>query len=255
MESHLVTVPPDALDRRADGRSSSAAWWRSWSTATSSSASSRASISQLAAPELDEQMKFDTKVDPRRAGARSAHRRGDDADLRHLDLRAVEPGRAQGLRLRPHAQPDARCARSLPRRRSKAATPAFAFASGMAAIGTVLELLDTGSHVVVHATTSTAAATGILERVRKRSAGLQASFVDLSDTRALEAAIRPNTRMVWVETPTNPLLKIVDLAAVARAARERGHHLRCATTPSPRPGSSGRSSTASTSSCTRPPST
>jgi cystathionine gamma-lyase len=61
----------------------------------------------------------------------------------------------------------------------------------------------------------------ILERVRKRSAGLQASFVDLSDPANLAKAIRPDTRMVWVETPTNPLLKIVDLAAVAAIAKEK----------------------------------
>jgi cystathionine gamma-lyase len=61
----------------------------------------------------------------------------------------------------------------------------------------------------------------ILERVRKRSAGLQASFVDLSDAQRLEKAIRPNTRMLWVESPTNPLLKLVDLEAVAAVARAR----------------------------------
>src|SRR5258708_14806162 len=62
----------------------------------------------------------------------------------------------------------------------------------------------------------------ILEKVRKRSAGLQASFVDLSDSKQLEPAIRPNTRMLWVETPTNPLLKLVDLSAVAAIAHKRG---------------------------------
>ena len=67
--------------------------------------------------------------------------------------------------------------------------------------------------------------------------------------------MRPNTRMVWVETPTNPLLKLVDLGAVARSCAQRGHPDRRATTPSPRPTSSARSSTASTSSCIRPPST
>ena len=50
----------------------------------------------------------------------------------------------------------------------------------------------------------------LLERVRKRSAGLQVSFVDFTDLAAVEAAIRPETRMLWVETPTNPLLRIVD---------------------------------------------
>ena len=65
----------------------------------------------------------------------------------------------------------------------------------------------------------------------------------------------PETRLIWVETPTNPLLKLVDLAAVAEIAHAARHPDRCATTPSPRPGSSGRSSTASTSWCIRPPST
>src|SRR3982750_4767927 len=98
---------------------------------------------------------------------------------------------------------------------------AFAFASGMAAIGTVLETLDAGSHVVcMHDLYG--GSYRILERVRKRSAGLQASFVDLSDSKTLEPAIRPNTRMLWVETPTNPLLKVVDLSAVAEIAHRRG---------------------------------
>ena len=95
----------------------------------------------------------------------------------------------------------------------------FAFASGMAAIGTVLELLDSGAHVVAMDDLY-GGSYRILERVRKRSAGLQASFVDLSDPEAFEKAIRPNTRMVWVESPTNPMLKIVDLAAIAKVARK-----------------------------------
>src|SRR5690348_9053530 len=75
---------------------------------------------------------------------------------------------------------------------------AFAFASGMAAIGTVLETLDSGAHVVcMHDLYG--GSYRILERVRKRSAGLQATFVDLSDSKALEPAIRPDTRMLWVE--------------------------------------------------------
>ena len=98
---------------------------------------------------------------------------------------------------------------------------AFAFASGMAAIGTVLELLDSGAHVVAMDDLY-GGSYRILERVRKRSAGLQASFVDLSRTENLEAAIKPSTRMLWVESPTNPLLKLVDLEAVAAIARKRG---------------------------------
>jgi cystathionine gamma-lyase len=96
----------------------------------------------------------------------------------------------------------------------------FAFSSGMAAIGTLLELLDAGSHVVaMHDLYG--GSYRILERVRKRSAGLEASFVDLSQPEALERAIRPNTRMLWIESPTNPLLKLVDLEAAAAIARRR----------------------------------
>jgi len=95
----------------------------------------------------------------------------------------------------------------------------FAFASGMAAIGTVLELLDTGSHVVAMDDLY-GGSYRILERVRKRSAGIQASFVDLSIPGSLEKAIRPNTRMLWVESPTNPMLKIVDLEAAAAIAKK-----------------------------------
>jgi cystathionine gamma-lyase len=97
----------------------------------------------------------------------------------------------------------------------------FAFASGMAATATILELLDSGSHII--AMNDLYGGTyRLLENVRKRSAGHKVSFVDLSDPRALEAAIRPDTRLIWVETPTNPLLKLVDLSAVAAIAKRRG---------------------------------
>src|SRR5579862_3795451 len=87
---------------------------------------------------------------------------------------------------------------------------AFAFASGMAASSTVLELLDAGSHIIaMHDLYG--GTYRLLENVRKRSAGHSVSFVDLTAAAALEAALTPNTRMVWVETPTNPLLKLVDL--------------------------------------------
>lgn len=94
----------------------------------------------------------------------------------------------------------------------------FAFASGMAASATVLELLDAGSHIVaMHDLYG--GSYRLLENVRKRSAGHRVSFVDLSNSAALTSAIRPDTRLVWVETPTNPLLKLVDLSAVAALAR------------------------------------
>ena len=97
----------------------------------------------------------------------------------------------------------------------------FAFASGMAATATLLDLLDTGSHVVVMDDVY-GGTYRLFERVRRRSAGLDFSFVDLAQPGALERALRPETRMVWVETPTNPMLKLVDLAEVARTVRGRG---------------------------------
>ena len=97
----------------------------------------------------------------------------------------------------------------------------FAFASGMAATSTILELLDSGSHVIamddVYGGTYR-----LFERVRRRTAGLDFSWVDLSDAAAFEAAIRPETRMVWIETPTNPLLKLVGISQIAAIARKRG---------------------------------
>ena len=96
----------------------------------------------------------------------------------------------------------------------------LAFASGMAAMGTVLELLDAGDHVIAMDDLY-GGSYRLFENVRKRSAGLDFSFVDLSDPEAFEAAIRPETKMVWVESPTNPLLKLVDLQAISEIARSR----------------------------------
>jgi len=97
----------------------------------------------------------------------------------------------------------------------------FAFASGLAATSTILELLDSGSHVIamddVYGGTYR-----LFEWVRRRSAGLDFSWVDLTDPAAFEAAIQPNTRMVWIETPTNPLLKLVDIERISAIARTRG---------------------------------
>lgn len=98
---------------------------------------------------------------------------------------------------------------------------AFAFASGLAATATVLELLQPGDHVV--AMDDLYGGTyRLFENVRKRSAGLEFTFADLTDPAKLEAAMRPETRMVWVETPTNPLLRLVDLSAVAAIAKRHG---------------------------------
>lgn len=97
----------------------------------------------------------------------------------------------------------------------------FAFASGMAASSTVIELLDAGSHVVAMDDIY-GGSFRLFERVRRRTAGLDFSFVDLTDLSAFEAAITPKTKMVWIETPTNPMLKIVDIAAVAAIAKRHG---------------------------------
>ncbi|WP_448229677.1 cystathionine gamma-synthase [Pseudoxanthomonas mexicana] len=100
-------------------------------------------------------------------------------------------------------------------------TRGFAFASGMAATSTVLELLDSGSHVIAMDDLY-GGSYRLFERVRKRTAALDFSFVDLTDLAAFESSIRPETRLVWVETPTNPMLKIVDIAAVCEIAHKRG---------------------------------
>ncbi|MBO9828976.1 cystathionine gamma-synthase [Xanthomonas sp. A2111] len=97
----------------------------------------------------------------------------------------------------------------------------FAFASGMAATATVIELLDSGSHVIAMDDLY-GGSYRLFERVRKRTAALDFGFVDLTDPAAFEAAIRPTTKMVWIETPTNPMLKIVDIAAIAAIARRHG---------------------------------
>ncbi len=98
---------------------------------------------------------------------------------------------------------------------------AYAFASGMAAIATVLETLDAGAHIVA-GDDLYGGTYRLFERVRRRSAGQRFSFVDFSDVANVAAAIRPDTKMVWVETPSNPLLKLADLAAIAELCRERG---------------------------------
>jgi cystathionine gamma-lyase len=97
----------------------------------------------------------------------------------------------------------------------------FAFASGLAATSTLLELLDSGDHVVAMDDIY-GGSYRLFERVRRRSAGLSFSFVDLTDPAAFEAAITPKTKLVWIETPTNPLLKIVDIAAIAAIAKRHG---------------------------------
>src|SRR5579862_2326637 len=100
-------------------------------------------------------------------------------------------------------------------------TRGFAFASGLAAEATILDLLDQGSHAVI-SDDLYGGSYRLFSRVRQRSAGLDISFVDLTDHAAFAAALKPNTRLIWTETPTNPLLKVIDLEKIASLARPRG---------------------------------
>ena len=102
----------------------------------------------------------------------------------------------------------------------------FAFSSGMAAIGALLELIDSGDHVIamddLYGGTHR-----LFTQVRTRSSGLQFSYVDLTDADKLAESIQDNTKLIWIETPTNPTLKLVDLEAVATIAKDRGILLAC----------------------------
>jgi cystathionine gamma-lyase len=98
---------------------------------------------------------------------------------------------------------------------------AFAFSSGLAASATVLDMLEHGSHIVA-SDDLYGGTRRLFERVRRKSAGLDISYVDLGNPDAVKAALRPNTKLVWVETPTNPLLKLADLEAIAAATRGHG---------------------------------
>ena len=99
-------------------------------------------------------------------------------------------------------------------------TAGFAFASGMAATATMLDCLEKDSHVVVGDDVY-GGTRRLLDLVRKQSAGIETTYVDLSDAEALVAAIRPNTRLVRLETPTNPMLKVIDLERIAAIGRAR----------------------------------
>ena len=97
----------------------------------------------------------------------------------------------------------------------------YAFASGLGGASTILDLLDSGSHVIAM-NDLYGGSYRLFERVRRRSAGLDFTFLDLNDTAALKAALKPNTRMIWAETPTNPMLTVVDLAKVGAFAKKHG---------------------------------
>jgi cystathionine gamma-lyase len=100
-------------------------------------------------------------------------------------------------------------------------TAGFAFASGLAAASTILETLDSGAHVIA-SDDLYGGSFRLFDKVRKRSAGLKFSFVDMGDLSAIAAAITPETKMIWVETPTNPMLRLADLAAIAALAKTHG---------------------------------
>jgi cystathionine gamma-lyase len=100
-------------------------------------------------------------------------------------------------------------------------TRGYGFASGLAGIATILDLFETGSHII--ASDDLYGGTyRLLSRVRQRSAGLSFTLVDMRDEAAVEAAIRPETRLIWIETPSNPMLKLIDLEIIASLARRHG---------------------------------
>jgi cystathionine gamma-lyase len=103
----------------------------------------------------------------------------------------------------------------------EAGTRAFAFASGLAATATILELLDSGDHVIT-GDDQYGGTFRLFERVRRRSAGLSFTFVDMRDCDAVRAAVTPRTRLIWVETPSNPMLKLADLERIAAIGRSAG---------------------------------
>jgi cystathionine gamma-lyase len=130
------------------------------------------------------------------------------------------PGRHKGYdyarSINPTRSAYERCVADL-----ESGTRGWAFASGLAAMSTALETIDSGSHVVV-SDDLYGGTYRLFEKVRRRSANLDFTFIDMSDMGRIEAAFKPNTRMVWIETPSNPLLKLIDLAAVAQLARKHG---------------------------------
>lgn len=102
-------------------------------------------------------------------------------------------------------------------------TAAFAFASGMAAIDAITTLLQSGDHVVV--TDNTYGGTFRLFDKVLRKYGLEFSYVDTSDPAILERAMQPNTKIVFIETPTNPVMRLTDIAASAAIAHRHGARL------------------------------
>jgi cystathionine gamma-lyase len=100
-------------------------------------------------------------------------------------------------------------------------TQGYAFASGLAGIATILDLFDSGAHIIA-SDDLYGGSYRLFKRVRERSAGLRFSFVNMADPAAIEAAIRPETKLIWIETPSNPMLNLIDLDAVAQIAHRHG---------------------------------
>ena len=185
-----------------------------------------------------------------RAGARPDHRRGDDADLRHLDLRAAEPGREQGLRLCAHQEPDPHGVRAL-RRRSRRRQRGFAFASGLAAIATTLECLDQGSHIVA-VDDLYGGSRRLFERVRTRSAGSGGELCRPHRRRGARGR-DPAEHAADLDRDADQSAAEADRSRTRRRHRASARRFwRSPTTPSPAPMCSVRSSMASIWSCIRP---
>ncbi len=194
--------------------------------------------------------KFDTLTV--HAGYTGRHRRRDAGNLRHLHLRPTGAGRAYRLRIPRSANPT-RTALESAIAELEGGSRGYAFASGLAACSTVLELLDKDSHLI--AVDDLYGGTyRLLEKVRSRTAGLRVTYVSPADLAGLEQAIEPDTKMIWVETPTNPLLKLADLSAIAAIAKSMGSSA-WRTIPSPRRICSARWIWALTWWCTPPPNT
>ena len=100
-------------------------------------------------------------------------------------------------------------------------TRSFSFASGLAATATLLDTLEPGAHVIA-SDDMYGGTYRLFARVREKSAGLRFSYVDLREPKNVEAAITPQTRLIWVETPSNPMLKLADLSAIAEIAKRHG---------------------------------
>jgi cystathionine beta-lyase/cystathionine gamma-synthase len=131
--------------------------------------------------------------------------------------RQTAPGVHQGYEY-SRTQNPTRCAYEACIASLESGTRGFAFASGMAAINTITDLLDAGDHVI--AMDDLYGGTyRLFDKVKTRTSNLSFSFIDLSNADTIESAIRPNTRMLWVETPSNPMLKLVDLNAIVAIAK------------------------------------